>query len=206
MDATTDTTGAAWTALIGEQEFTRRGDRVLLRSGLHRIALFRTADGLRACANRCPHEGYPLLEGTLSAPDGRCVLSCNWHNWKFDLASGANLLQGEGVRIYPVRVRGGQIEIDLREPPREAHRRAVLAGLRRACDEHDYARIAREQARYTRAGGDPLEPLRDAIHRSHDRLQWGWTHAYAASADWLRLREGLRGDQEGETERESSQS
>ncbi|MFL5239337.1 MAG: Rieske (2Fe-2S) protein, partial [Rhizomicrobium sp.] len=29
-----------------------------------------------AIANRCPHEGYPLSEGTLSPG---CLLTCNWH-------------------------------------------------------------------------------------------------------------------------------
>ena len=197
MTVATRTAGATWTPLIGVEEFERRGDRVLLRSGGHRIALFRTGQGLRACANRCPHEGYPLLEGSVSEHGERCVLSCNWHNWKFDLATGANLMLGEGVRVYPLRVRDGQIEVDLRDVPPAARRQALLGGLRSACDEHDYERIAREQARYTLAGGDPLEPLRDAIHRSHDHLQWGWTHAYAAAADWLRLRERTPSDEEG---------
>ena len=51
------------------------------------IALFVTADGVRACNNRCPHEGFPLAEGSLSE---ECLLTCNWHNWKFDLATGDN--------------------------------------------------------------------------------------------------------------------
>jgi Rieske [2Fe-2S] domain len=32
---------------------------------------------LFAIANRCPHQGYPLSEGTLGS---ECVLTCNWHN------------------------------------------------------------------------------------------------------------------------------
>ena len=51
------------------------------------IALFKTAQGYRACDNRCPHEGYPLSQGSVA---GECILTCNWHNWKFDLNSGDN--------------------------------------------------------------------------------------------------------------------
>jgi nitrite reductase/ring-hydroxylating ferredoxin subunit len=53
------------------------------------IALFQGAGGsVRACNNRCPHEGYPLCEGHV---DEGGVLTCRWHNWKFDLRTGANL-------------------------------------------------------------------------------------------------------------------
>ena len=45
------------------------------------VALFAgDGDDVWACDNRCPHEGYPLVEGNLT--DG-CILTCNWHNWKF---------------------------------------------------------------------------------------------------------------------------
>ena len=194
MGTKKDTTAAAWTPLVSMAELERRGGRMLVRNGRHRIALFRTAGGLRACANLCPHEGYPLIEGSLAEQGERCVLTCNWHNWKFDLASGTNLMQGEGVRVYALRVRDGDIEADLRDPPPGVRQAAILDGLRRACDEYDYTRIARELARYEHAGGDPLEALRDALVRSHDRLRWGWTHAYAAAPDWLRLRDNVGAD------------
>jgi nitrite reductase/ring-hydroxylating ferredoxin subunit len=48
-----------------------------------RIALFRTQGGLFACDNRCPHQGYALVRGDVR--DG--VLTCAWHNWKFELGS-----------------------------------------------------------------------------------------------------------------------
>ncbi len=60
------------------------GCKVFRVSG-KQIALFRRAGNIYACNNRCPHEGYPLSEGDL---DGDRVLTCNWHNWKFNLESG----------------------------------------------------------------------------------------------------------------------
>ena len=66
-----------------------KGKLVVRRQG-RQILLMKTPRGLYACANRCPHEGYPLSEGVLT--DG-CVLTCNWHNWKFDLATGEVVLK-----------------------------------------------------------------------------------------------------------------
>ena len=52
------------------------------------IVLYRVEEQVFAIDNRCPHEGYPLAEGTL---DEQCQLTCNWHNWKFDLVTGEEI-------------------------------------------------------------------------------------------------------------------
>ena len=90
----------------------RKGRTVFRKEG-RQIAIFRTDDGLFACNNRCPHEGYPLAEGSVS--DG-CTLTCNWHNWKFDLRNGDNLYGGDRLRVYPVERRDDDVWIDLTEP------------------------------------------------------------------------------------------
>jgi len=103
-----------WIRAIDVETLERRG-RAILRHEGRQIALFATAEGVRACNNRCPHEGYPLSEGTLAegtlaeAAGSGCVLTCNWHNWKFDLATGANLDRGEALRVYPVKLEGGAV-------------------------------------------------------------------------------------------------
>jgi nitrite reductase/ring-hydroxylating ferredoxin subunit len=104
---------------------------------------------LFAIANRCPHEGYPLSEGTLGPG---CVLTCNWHNWKFDLRSGAALVGRDPVRTYDVAERNGEIFIDLSDPPAEERRARALRGLEAAIVDNDRARLAREAARLERAG------------------------------------------------------
>jgi nitrite reductase/ring-hydroxylating ferredoxin subunit len=148
------------------------------------IALFHTADGIRACDNRCPHEGYPLSEGSLSAD---CILTCNWHNWKFNLDSGDNLYGGDRLRTYPVEVRDGGIWIDLTEIPYAERYAHICGSLRDAFDDYSYDRIARETARLIKIGADPLDVLRLAIDWSWQKLEFGWTHAYAGMADWLTL-------------------
>lgn len=166
--------------------------RVFRKSG-KQIALFRRAGRIYACNNRCPHEGYPLSKGDL---DGDCVLTCNWHNWKFDLESGENLYGGDRLRVYPVEIRGEEIWVDLADPPLAARMAEVMLRLREAYDENDYARMARELARLVRLGADPLEAVRAAVRWSHDRMEFGWTHAYAATADWIALYGENAGDAE----------
>lgn len=156
-----------------------------VKHGGKQIALFQSEDGVFACNNRCPHEGYPLSEGTLTQG---CLLTCNWHNWKFDLKSGETLVGGDRLRRYPVRIADGTVYLDLTDPPAEARAAAALAALRDALDRHEPDRMAREIARLIKAGRDPLDAVRSAIHWTHDRFEFGTTHAIAAAPDWLTLR------------------
>ncbi len=185
--------GPVWVRAVDLETLKRKG-RMVARPDGRQVALFATPEGVRACANRCPHEGYPLSEGTLSSG---CVLTCNWHNWKFDLATGANLDRGEGLRIYPVKLEDGGVFLDLADPPVEERRARALASLENGFRDEDYERIARDLARYV-ALGDPLEPVRAAVGWSWERLEYGWTHAYAGMAGWLQLREERAGDPEAE--------
>ncbi len=155
---------------------------VVLKRGPRQIAVFRVDGRAFAVDNRCPHEGYPLSQGTV---DGECVLTCNWHNWKFRLSDGGCILGGDDVRAYPTREQDGQVWVDLADPPPEAIQRAVLDGLERAFDKRDYGRICREISRLHFKRLDPLQALEKAVEWSHERLETGFTHAYAASADWL---------------------
>ncbi|MGB1311966.1 MAG: Rieske (2Fe-2S) protein, partial [Leucothrix sp.] len=146
------------------------------------IAIFDTPAGLRACDNRCPHEGYPLSEGTISDD---CTLTCNWHNWKFNLENGDNHFGGDRLRTYPVEVRDDEVWVELSDPPYDARYATIVNSLREAFDDHAYDRIAREVARLQQLGADPLDALRLAIEWSWQKMEFGWTHAFAGMADWL---------------------
>jgi nitrite reductase/ring-hydroxylating ferredoxin subunit len=179
--------GAEWTRAV---EFDRlqpsRPIAVKLR-GKH-VALFLHQGEILACNNRCPHEGYPLVEGAL---DADCVLTCNWHNWKFDLKTGATLYGGDNLRIYPVKVEDGAVWLDIRDPPAAERIERALEHLELAMAEFDTARIARELARLGKAGAEPELALVRVIQGTHARLRDGMTHAYAAAEAWLRLRDTL---------------
>ena len=170
------------------------GDRRILRVQGKQILLIRTKTEIHACNNRCPHEGYPLMEGSVSSVGADCVLTCNWHNWKFNLVSGETLVGGDTLRRYPVEVRDAVIWLDVADPPAEQRIAAALDNLKDSFEDHEYDRMGREIARLTKAGGDPLDAVRHAIRWTHQNFEFGTTHALAAAPDWLALRERQTGD------------
>lgn len=168
---------------VSREEVERNGRKLVRRTG-RQVLLISTGGRIFAIANRCPHEGYPLSEGTLG-PD--CVLTCNWHNWKFDLENGETLVGRDPVRTYVTEIREGEIFVDLADPPAEAQRARALKGLEAAVADNDAARMAREVARIERAGFDADDGLVHVFAVRNNRLEDGMTHAHAAAADWCHL-------------------
>jgi nitrite reductase (NADH) small subunit len=63
-----------------------------------------------ALDNVCPHRGGPLAEGTIES--GKIV--CPWHQWEFDLATGASAEPGgAGTKAYPLREDGDDIFVEV---------------------------------------------------------------------------------------------
>ena len=184
----------SWVNVMSLATLREAGSVVVRKSG-KQIALFFHHGTVFACNNRCPHEGFPLSEGTL---DKQCVITCNWHNWKFNLINGENLYRGEKLRVYPVEIRDGDVWLNLSDPLPENRRVTILDGLRSAFDVHDYERLAREISRWQKAEGDPVDIIKQAISWTFDRLEFGWTHAYAGAADWLTLYDEYAGDRESQ--------
>ena len=175
---------------VRESVLKETGRKVVRRAG-KQVLLIASEGKLFAVANRCPHEGYPLSEGT-EGPG--CVLTCNWHNWKFDLATGEALVGRDPVRTYALQVRDGEIFVDLADPPPQAQRERALKGLVQAIRDNDHPRMAREVARLERAGFDASVGLTHAIAALNERLEYGTTHAHGAAADWLALAERAPSD------------
>ena len=168
---------------ILRDELGRTGPKLLRHEG-KQVLLVAAEGRVFAIANRCPHEGYPLSEGTLGPG---CILTCNWHNWKFDLESGEALVGRDPVRSYPLEIRNGEIFVDLTDAPAEEQRRRALKGLEAGIVDNDLSRVARETARLERAGFDASSAIAHAFRIRNDRLEDGMTHAHAAAADWLLL-------------------
>ena len=76
-----------------------------------KIALFRVDAAFYALSDTCTHRGGPLSEGTVEGAE----VTCPWHGAKFDIRTGAVLgpPAQQGVRGYPVRVVGGDVEIEV---------------------------------------------------------------------------------------------
>ena len=154
------------------------------------LVILRTAAGdVRALDNRCPHEGYPLAQGALND----CTLTCNWHNWKFDVRDGTCLLGGEDVRTYPVRVRDGRVEVDLADPPPALLVPRLRQSLEHALGDADTSRAIRDGARLLRAGYDPWTLLADLARYDARHAEYGSTHVLAVAADCGRLLDRYRG-------------
>lgn len=100
---------ASYRTICREDEL-RAGEGRLVEIDGKAIALFRVGSALHAVEDTCLHAGGPLHEGTL---DGTTV-TCPWHEWRFDIATGrCELNPTASLARYPVRVRGGMIEIEV---------------------------------------------------------------------------------------------
>lgn len=181
----------SWERLVSVADLDSKP--AVVRSGSRQLAVFKVGDDVFAIDNRCPHEGYPLAEGSI---DGDCVLTCNWHNWKFRLDDGECILGGDHVRSYAVRVDDGDVWADLSDPPIEEVEAKILRGLAGGMERRDFGRICREISRLKLSGINPLSAVKFAITSTYDRYEFGTTHAFAAAADWLALSRELDGDWE----------
>lgn len=165
------------------------GGKTLKKCG-KQIALIRVDEGcVYAIDNRCPHEGYPLADGTIK--DG--VLTCDWHNWKFDLKSGACLRGGEDVRAYPLCVKDGEILLDLRDKDKEALLPRALSSFDEAVEERDLGRVSRDVIRLFDLGKNPDELITRAAKYAVQRLEWGWDHGQTAAFECMQIMDLYKG-------------
>jgi nitrite reductase/ring-hydroxylating ferredoxin subunit len=150
--------------------------------GGQRLACVRRADGrVDAIEDRCPHEGYPLSQGDVR--DG--VLTCKWHNWKFELATGACTFGGEAVRRFDAEVNvEGHVVVE-GAIDEAAERLRLEASLRSGLATANLSACARDALRLSALAGDrgvaaPFEViLGDALGRE----RYGFDHPEASGID-----------------------
>ncbi len=147
------------------------------------VLVIHAAEGeLHSLDNACPHQGYPLVQGQLCGK----LLTCSWHNFKFDITNGACVMGEEAVRTHEVRVVDGMIEVQRSvgiDVP------AAWASLSQAMARHQQSRIAREVARLLSAGVPAPEILAWGAVYDADRGEYGPGHGMALCATlagWLR--------------------
>lgn len=103
-----------WVRALAGTELRAGEGRPVLVDGRW-VALFRGRDGsVHAIDDTCPHQGASLGEGLFH--EGRVI--CPWHNWVFDVATGACVrVPGLFVACYATRSVGGDVEIELPDEP-----------------------------------------------------------------------------------------
>ena len=167
------------------------GGRKLLRHYDKRIALFRTERDIYAVDNRCPHQGYALLQGDVKDEQ----LTCAWHNWKFELDEGGFCsFGGESVRSYPVDVRGGQIFVDVTDPAAEVVAPQLFQSLIEAMGDVDVGRLARDTMRLRQLGTPLAEVVKEGVSYGAPRMEYGWNHSMATLTDCLNLASLFEGE------------
>ncbi len=153
------------------------GGSHLVKSGDHRIALFRTEEGIFGVDNACPHEGYPLIQGEVRD----CLLTCVWHNYKFDLKNGDCVMGEENVRSWPARVVDDLVEVGIEDRPPNID--GFWSSLETGLQERRVGQVARDLARLLKAGISTDQLLGYAAVYDARRAEWGSTHALALAAE-----------------------
>ena len=115
------------------------------------------------------------------------MLTCAWHNWKFELGSGVCQHGGENIRTYPVQITDGQVFIDVADPPAEIIRPELFISLNAAMDDLDVGRMARDTLRLQRIGTPLADVIREGVRYAAPRAEYGWDHSLATLADCLRM-------------------
>jgi nitrite reductase/ring-hydroxylating ferredoxin subunit len=153
-----------------------------------RFVCVRDGNEVHALDDRCPHQGYPLSQGSLR----QGVLTCEWHNWKFEVATGTCTFGGEPARRYPTRVEGGRVTLD-RTVDAKLETPRLTKSMRDALRENDVSRALREGLRLGEIlSADPaqpsalggLEPAFTVLARDGaERAPWGFDHGLALLSD-----------------------
>jgi nitrite reductase/ring-hydroxylating ferredoxin subunit len=99
--------------------------QLLAKAGAHGVCVFWHEGCAYAVDDRCPHMGFPLHRGTVE----QGLLTCHWHNARFDLVTGDTLDPfADDVRAYPVVIEGDDVFLVVEpEPDRVAHLQHRLA-------------------------------------------------------------------------------
>ena len=172
------------------EELKAGGCRVVTGGG-HAIAVMYHDGRVYAVDNRCPHMGFPLDRG--SVKDG--ILTCHWHNARFDLASGGTFNPfADDVRSFPVTVRDGQVWVD--PQPVQRDEEAHWAGRLRDGLEHNIRLVsAKSVLGLHAAGADYRAALRVGADFGTTYTAAGWGPAMTILTAAANMQPHLAGEE-----------
>ncbi len=178
-----------WHEVMPLSQLAPGAARVVKVAG-YQVAVFRTEAGdVYAVDNRCPHEGYPLAQGWVKG----CVLTCAWHNYKFDLRNGNCLMGDEAVTSFPVQIQGDAIQVEMVPPDPAVEIPKLRVSLGVGLADRRLGQVARDLTRLMGAGASPVDLALEIAAFDAERAEYGTTHALPVAADVLRYREWRNG-------------
>ncbi|MEZ5408027.1 MAG: Rieske 2Fe-2S domain-containing protein [Acidimicrobiales bacterium] len=179
------------TETVARAEDLSPGTMRMVTVGGRAVALVTTDTGIYALDNACPHQGYGLVTGTLAGG----TVTCQWHNWKFDVTTGRCLMGEEDVACHRVTVTDGEVQVTVRRPSAAETRERVWPSLRRGLAADYMGQVARDTIRLLDAGATPAEVMAEAVRARAAHTEEGVGHEMAMAADCLARAEAAEGDE-----------
>jgi nitrite reductase/ring-hydroxylating ferredoxin subunit len=149
-------------------EVQNSGNKLVQLEG-QAIALFYSGTQVYAMDNRCPHMGFPLLDG----PCKEGIVTCPWHYARFDLASGGTFDSwADDGRSYPVEIREGEVWVDIAPQfdPYQYHRQRLQDGL----EQQISLVIAKSAIALLDLGSDPADVFQVGLEFGSLYNKGGW--------------------------------
>ena len=103
-----------WHALRETPDQFVEGQVVVRYVGGKKMCVVKTAKGIFAIEEKCPHNGFSLAQGKCTS-DGEAIV-CPLHRYAFDFNTGrARNGSGGAARVFPVEIREDGIYIGTEE-------------------------------------------------------------------------------------------
>ncbi|WP_440763688.1 Rieske (2Fe-2S) protein [Natronorubrum sp. DTA7] len=135
------------------------------------LAVFHHEGEIRAVNNRCPHMGFPLVEGTVD----NGILTCHWHHARFELSCGDTFDPwADDVQTYPTEIRDDTVYVNP-NPPRELPPAEHWADrLETGLEENLRLVVAKSTIGLLDAGVDHREPTATTLEFGARYRESGW--------------------------------
>jgi nitrite reductase (NADH) small subunit len=95
--------------LASQSELPATSEVKELSCGGKQVCVSNVDGEIRAMENTCLHRGGPLGQGVIEG--GKVI--CPWHGWAWDPKNGESQVPGVKVAVYPVKVEGGDVLIEM---------------------------------------------------------------------------------------------
>jgi nitrite reductase/ring-hydroxylating ferredoxin subunit len=154
---------------IGSLEELRRRGWLTGKAGAQPVCVFWSDGEAFALDDRCPHMGFPLHRGSVESG----LLTCHWHNARFDLGSGGTLDPwADDVRAYQVDVVGDDVTVVVdAEPDRTAY---LVHRMEEGLEQGIPLVMAKAVLRLLERGVEPSAIVRVGVDFGTRYRQAGW--------------------------------